>query len=226
MVQAIGTTFTPEHWTSFTAVPSTSYRVIGYVRYDNAAGDANPPQIKSNSPNVTITGTNVTSNIYTCPVGINTWNKFDLTISHSNTANIKLNLSYTARSSSASTVKAYFDGVPDDPWVQVARHYGFAFDSNVYRTTNLSVSASEATASAYTGITIGWGTTTSTSTLTADKTFQYLYDYTQYQACQSANMLSIPPLVGVGTAGAVSLFPNGNITTTGYTLNGSGSLSM
>lgn len=226
MVQAVGATYTPQHWSSFLALPGVSYRVIGYVRYDNAAGDANPPQLFSNSQNVTITGTGASGNVFTCPVGINTWNKFDLTVSHSNAAAITLNLAFTARSSSAATVKAYFDGVPDNPWVQVARHYGFTFTGNAYRAVNISTSASEATAAGYSGITIGWGASTSSVTLNADKTFQYLYDYTQYESCQAANMLSIPPLVGVGPAGSVTIFPNGDVTTTGFSLTGTSSMSM
>ena len=226
MVQAVGATYTPEHWVSFLATPSVSYVIKGYCRYDNAAGNANPPRIKSNSPNVTITGTGTSGNVWTCPSGINTWNYFELTVSHSNTASIALNIAYDCRSSSASTVKAYFDGVPDYPWVQVARHYGDVFDANVYRTVNPAIDVNEATASAYTGVTVGWGTSTSSITLGASRTFQYVYDSTQYQACQAANMLSIPPWEGIGIAGSLSIFAKGDVTTTGYTLNGGGSLSM
>lgn len=226
MVQAIGTTYTPQHWTSFLAQPSVSYKIKGYVRYDNTAGNANPPRIYSNSPNVTITGTGTSGNVWTCPSGINTWNYFELTISHSNTASIALNMAYDCRSSSASTVKAYFDGVPDYPWVQVARHYGDMFDANPYRTVNPAIDVNEAAASAYTGVTVGWGTASSSITLGASRTFQYVYDSAQYQACQAANMLSIPPWDGIGLAGSLSIFAKGNVTTTGYTLNGGGSLSM
>lgn len=226
MVQAVGTTYTPEHWTSFLAQPSTSYVIKGYCRYDNAAGNANPPRISSNSQNVTITGTGTSGNVWTCPSGINTWNYFELTVSHANASPITLNLTYDCRSSSASTVKAYFDGVPDYPWVQVARHYGDMFDANAYRTVNPAIDVNEATASAYTGVTVGWGTSTSSTTLGADRSFQYVYDSTQYQACQAANMLSIPPWEGIGIAGSLSIFAKGDVTTTGYTLNGGGSLSM
>ena len=226
MVQAVGTNYVPEHWTSFLARPSTSYVIKGYCRYDNAAGNANPPRIRSNSPNVTITGTGTSGNVWTCPSGINTWNYFELTVSHANASPITLNLTYDCRSSSASTVKAYFDGVPDYPWVQVARHYGDLFDANAYRTINPAIDVDEATASAYTGVTVGWGTSTSSITLGASRTFQYVYDSTQYQACQAANMLSIPPWEGIGLAGALSIFAKGDVTTSGYTLNGGGSLSM
>lgn len=226
MVQAVGATFVPEHWVSFLAQPSTNYKIKGYCRYDNAAGNANPPRIFSNSPNVTIIGTGVSGNVWTCSSGINTWNYFELTVSHSNAAAISLSLVYDCRSSSAATVKAYFDGVPDYPWVQVARHYGDMFDANAYRTINPAIDVNEATASAYTGVTVGWGTSTSSITLGASRTFQYVYDSTQYQACQAANMLSIPPWEGIGLAGALSIFAKGDVTTSGYTLNGGGSLSM
>lgn len=182
MVQAVGTTFTPEHWLSFLAQPGVSYVIKGYCRYDNAAGNANPPRIRSNSLNVTITGTGVTSNVWTCPSGINTWNYFELTVSHSNTSSIDLNITYDCRSSSAATVKAYFDGVPDFPWVQVVRHYGDLFDSSVYRTANPVVStALEATAEAYTGVTV----TASQITVGAGtaNTWRKVYDYVQAYYC-------------------------------------------
>ena len=226
MVQAIGTTYTPAYWQSFLATPGVSYVIKGSVRYDNSAGNANPPRIFSNSANVTITGTGVSGNVWTCPSGINTWQPFELTISHANAYAIPLNLTYDCRSSSASTVKAYFDGVPDYPWVQVARHYGYMFDDRAYRTVNPSIQASLATASGYTGVTIGWGTSSSTTTLGANHTIQEVYDSSQYQSALAANMLKIPPFTGVGLAGAVSLFTTGNVVTSGYTLNGSGSLTL
>ena len=182
MVQAVGTTFTPEHWLSFLAQPGVSYVIKGYCRYNNAAGNANPPRIRSNSQNVTITGTGVSGNVWTCPSGINTWNYFELTVSHSNTSSIDLNITYDCRSSSAATVKAYFDGVPDFPWVQVVRHYGDLFDSSVYRTANPVVStALEATAAAYTGVTV----TASQITVGAGtaNTWRKVYDYVQAYYC-------------------------------------------
>ena len=182
MVQAVGTTFTPEHWLSFLAQPGVSYVIKGYCRYDNAAGNANPPRIRSNSLNVTITGTGASGNVWTCPSGINTWNYFELTVSHSNASSVALNITYDCSSSSAATVKAYFDGVPDYPWVQVARHYGDIFDNNVYRTANPVVStALEATAAAYTGVTV----TASQITVGAGtaNTWRKVYDYVQAYYC-------------------------------------------
>jgi hypothetical protein len=65
MIQAAGTVYTPEYWQEFVAQPSTNYVIKGYCRYDNAAGNANPPRIFSNSPNTTVTGTGVSGNVWT-----------------------------------------------------------------------------------------------------------------------------------------------------------------
>jgi hypothetical protein len=181
MVLAAGTAFVPTHYVTFTIPAGASYLVKGFVQYDNVAGNANPPRIGVDGANVTMTGTNVSVNVYTCPSGINTWNAFDLTLSHSNSYATTVRLAYDARSSSATEVKAYFDGVPDDPWVQSARHYGYIFDNNAYRTVNPVLTVNEATAIAYTGVTIT-GSQITVGAGTAN-TWAKVYAYSQAYYC-------------------------------------------
>lgn len=203
-----------------------SIRVVGYVQVDTAfynGGGAN-----WNPPTVTISGLGITPVVFTASAACNgAWENYDITATNSSGAGGNLVLSYTTNPKAVVTGTAYFDGVPEAPFITKVRHYGFAFDeTSPVRTVNPSVSASEATAAGYSGITIGWGPSTSTVTLTADKTFQYLYDYAQYQSCLVANIPNIPPVTGFGAAGSVSLIPNGNVTTTGFSLTGTSSMNM
>lgn len=61
------------------------------------------------------------------------------------------------------------------------------------------------------------------ATLGASKTFQQLYSNAQHSSCLKVNMLYAIPVISAG-GGAYSA--NVNVVTTGYTLNGAGSLSM
>jgi hypothetical protein len=196
-------------------------RIIGYVRATTAfynGGGSN-----WTAPTVSLTGLGATPVTFTTSASANNaWEKYDISITNSSGVDGQFTLTYTVN---AKTVlgSVYFDGVPDSPFVTKCRHYGFTFDeANPVRVVNATTSASEATASGYTGFTVTWAT--SAVALTASRSFQYLYDYTQYQSC--LNLASNVPLTGVGVAGSPSLFANGNVNTSGFTLNGAGSLSM
>jgi hypothetical protein len=120
----------------------------------------------------------------------------------------------------------WFSGIPVYPYVRAVRHYGYIFDeTNPVRVVNPTVSASEATAAAYTSIAVTWGAASSSVSITENCTLQKLYDYTQAQGC--LNVGSAMPLTGAGAAGAPALFAAGDITVTdAVVLNGGGSLSM
>ena len=213
-----------ERTQSIPVANGATIRVIGYVKVDTAfynGGNWNPPT-------VTISGLGITPVVFTASSAASgAFEKFDISATNSVAGyDGNLTLTYSANLKTLTGGSVYIDGVPDAPFVTKARHYGFNFDeASPTRTTNTVTSASETTASAYTGITVTWGTTSPVA-INANKTFQYLYDYTQYQACLPANLPFAVPLTGVGVAGAPSLFAAGNVTTTGYTLNGGGSLSM
>lgn len=192
-----------------------SIRVIGYVKKSHATNIA---------ATVAITGLGITPVSFTKANDTN-WEQFDLTATNSSGNDGNFTLTYTANSSSGTTNVVYFDGVPDDPFVTKCRHYGYRYDeTNPARVVNPTISANEATATAYTGITVTGAT--SAISLGSDRTFQILYDYTQAWAATTANLAYDVPLTGAGVAGNASLFAVGNVTTTGYTLNGAGSLDM
>lgn len=95
--------------------------------------------------------------------------------------------------------------------------------SSWYRETKtyfVSQALKEATIADSGGITFVGDTS---ATLGASKTFQQLYSNAQHWSCLEANMLYSIPVVSAG-GGAYSA--NVDVVTTGYTLNGSGSLSM
>lgn len=162
------------------------------------------------------------------------WYKAVVTGTQSSGADGNLTLTLTSQSATAGA-KAWFSGFSLSPYVSRARHFGYLFDETVpTRTQNSTVtcnfsskatiSSSEATAQALTGIAVTWGSPSSV-TVNNDTTFQNLYDYTQAWACM--NVGSSLPLTGAGVAGNPSLFAAGNITiSTTKKLNGSGSLSM
>lgn len=155
------------------------------------------------------------------------WEKYDTgVITNSSGADGNFTLTYTANSSSGTTNVAYFDGVPDSPFVTKCRHYGYTFDeANPSRTANVAIQeATEATAFAYTDITIAGTTVLSPTTIGASKTFQQVYDYSQAYACE--NLTYTPSFTATGTAGAPALVALANVTTTGFTLDGGGSLAM
>lgn len=203
-----------------------SIRVVGYVKADTAF--YNGGGASWTAPTVTISGLGITPATFTASSAANNaWEKFDLTATNSSGNDGNLVLSYTVNPKLVTTGTVYFDGVPEAPFITKVRHYGFAFDeASPTRTVNAAVHASEATAATYGGVTVTWGTSVSPVALTANQTLQTLYDYTQYQSVLPANSANAVPMTGVGVAGSPSLFAQGNVTTTGYTLNGGGSLSM
>jgi hypothetical protein len=198
-------------------------RIIGFIKANTAfynAGVWTPPT-------VTISGLGITPVIFTASAAANNaWEKFDISATNSSGSDGNLTVTYDARASTVTTGDIFISGVPDgSPFVTRARHYGFLMEQTTPDVqTNDTTSAAEATAAAYTGMAVTWGASLSTTAISADRTFQQLYDYTQAQAC--LNIESALPLTGVGVAGSPSLFASGALTTTGFTLNGSGSISM
>ena len=199
--------------------------IVGQLQKNAAYGS-------STRPSVTVSGLGVvavspsSSTTYTMTDVNGTWEVFDMYFSQSSGTDGLLDVTFTVQSTSATAV-AYLSGVPIAPFVSRARHYGYLFDETLpTRTVNITTSASEATANAYTGMTVTWGASASSiSAVSADNTFQKLYDYTQAQGC--LNIASAMPVTGVGVAGAPSLFAVGNVTiNAGFKINGAGSIGM
>lgn len=153
------------------------------------------------------------------------WQAVSLSATNSSGADGNFTVTFTANAASAVTGTVYFDGMPTaSPFVTKARHYGKTFDQTTTNSVaNSSVSANEATANAYTGIAVTGGSSVSPIVLGASHTFQEVYDYTQAWSCRTDSLsYAIPctaPVAGSLVAGA-------NVTTTGYSLTGTGSIAM
>ncbi len=171
----------------------SSIRVIGYVKKSHASNVA---------ATVTITGLGIAAVTFTKANDTN-WEKFDLTATNSSGADGNFTLTYTANSSSGTSNVVYFDGVPDAPFVTKCRHYGFLFDeSNPTRTVNPYTSTTEATAIAYTGVTVDNATKEISFAAGTADTAQKFYDFVQARMC--ANLSHEIPLVRSGSVYALT----------------------
>lgn len=151
-----------------------SVRVVGYVKKSHATNIA---------ATVAITGLGSSVSPFT-KANDSAWEKFDLSATNSSGADGNFTLTYTANSSIGTANVAYFDGVPDSPFVTKCRHYGFLFDeSSPVRTVDPYAVASEATATAYTGVTINGGTKRITFGAGTADTAQKFYDYSRAWCC-------------------------------------------
>lgn len=197
-------------------------RIIGYVRKSGT-----PAYGAATLPKITVSGLGITPVVATMSAGTaaDAWEKLTLDATNSGASDGLLTVTLTAQSATAGA-KAWFAGIPVAPFVSRCRHYGYLFDeSSPVRTANITTSANEATAAAYTGIAITWGASSSSISITVNSTLQKLYDYHQAQAV--LNVGSALALAGAGVAGSPALFAAGDITVAdGVTLNGNGSLSM
>lgn len=211
-----------EHAFEVLAKAGETIRIIGFVRKSGT-----PAYGASTLPKITISGLGITPVVATMSGGTaaDTWEQLTLDATNSGSSDGLLTVTFTAQSATAGA-KAWFSGIPVAPFVSRCRHYGYTFDeTNPVRMTNITVSASESTAAAYTGMAVTWGASSSSVAVTSSNTLQKLYDYTQAQGC--LNVGSAMPLTGAGVAGAPALFAAGDITVSdGVVLNGTGSLSM
>jgi hypothetical protein len=195
--------------------------IFVYARKNAAFNDGT-----NTRPTATLSGLGIIPITATMTDIDDTWYKLDLSYASgaAPSADGLLTLTLSCQSSTA-TAKAYFSGVPIAPFATRCRHYGYLYDeTSVTRTVNPTIDVAEGVAAAYSGISVAWGASLSPVTLSADQTFQKLYDYTQ--AIAQLFVASALPLTGAGVAGSPALFAAANLTTTGYTLNGSGSISM
>jgi hypothetical protein len=191
----------------FLALSGSAYRIVGYLRYDaNLTG--------ATKPSVTISGLGITPVSYTMTGAADQWEKFDLTVTQTSGAAGNLTLTLSAQSASVSPVpKVYMSGIIDSPYVQFIRHYGFNFDTNIFRTVNPNIVASEATAISYTGL--AWAS--NTLTVSADRTPQEIYDW--HEAYCAANLLTS---FITGTPANMSIA--GNLTLNNAKILGAGSV--
>lgn len=202
---------------TITVAAGQTILVKGYCRYNTTYGT-------SSAPTLTISGLGATPVTFTCPTtGADTWYPISLSITNPQSYPGDFTLTFTGQSSSGSTsATCYFDGILITDFVTSARHYGYVFDSNAYRTVNPYITqTNEATVGAYTGISINTGT--STITLTSNHSIQEIYDYTQWYLCQTAN-LSVTPFLS--TADGVNFTSTYNLTLNGGSITGTGALNL
>lgn len=154
-------------------------RMVGYCRYDSTyagTGFVAPTLTLSG----TVAGTVLTPVTFTAPsAAANTWHAIDISITNTSGAAGEIDMTFGIQAGN-TTGLVYWDGMPVAPIVTAVRHYGFVFDeSNPKRVVDPYTVASEATASAYTGVTIDNSTKKiSFGAGTAD-TAQKFYDYSR-----------------------------------------------
>ena len=165
---------------TFIGTSGVAFTIIGYYRYD-ATFDGG----LVTRPSATLSGVGCTATATATSSALGAWEKFTLTDTPSSTGTVTLTLS--SGTTTVTTGKVYFDGLPDGRFTQFCRHYGYTFDvTNIQRTTDSFITtATEATVAAYTGIAINHST--STLTITVAHTLKEIYDYCKYNLCLSAN---------------------------------------
>lgn len=152
----------------------------GSMRYSETYGAATPPT-------VTISGLGITPVVATCPTtAADTWHDYSISATNPNSYPGEFTVTYFGQSAANSTgAYCYFDGVPDTPWVDSARHFGYLFDGNAYRTDDPRITLSEAAALAL-PVSVNHGT--STITVSANATAREVFEACIADLCQTANI--------------------------------------
>lgn len=213
-----------------------SIRIVGYVQADTSfynGGSWTPPT-------VTLSGLNATPVSYTATsASSGAWEKYDLSITNTAGYDGSFILTYSVASLTTVAGTVYFDGVPDSPFVTKVRHYGFDLTQSSLpnRTIDPYVVATEATASAYTGMTINGATNRISFGSGTITTAQQMYDYSRYWACtnltydipfnRSGTLLSLatgwtvadPTILGVTWSGGTIEFNSNGTKLGGFDTN-------
>lgn len=215
--------------TNFLTKDGVPVTITGYFRKNSTYGSSTLPYVEVSGLGITPVRITATS------ASTDAWEKFEFLPSTAtevvqNTGgDAYLTLTFVGQSA-VNGAKCWFSGVPLAPFVTRCRHYGYLFDeTSLTRTTDITKSASEATAAAYSGVNMNfsWSATagSSTTTVIADTTFQELYDGHQAQAV--LNVDKAIALHGAGVADSPSLFADGNVTLdTTKKLSGGGTIDM
>jgi len=171
----------------------------------------------STRPTVTLSGLGITPQTFTMTDSTDTWEEFTFTATQTSGNDGSLELVFTCQSTSTSAL-AYLDGVLYDPFCQYKDFYGYSYAPTTPALTvdPVITQATEATVSAYTGISIAAGVIT----LTSDHSIEELYDYCQYY--RVANQLA-PFFTSTDGVNFTSTY---NITMTGANLTGIGVINM
>lgn len=159
----------------------TTARVVGYMRKNAAYGSTDLPYVEIEGFGVSVRATMSDVN--------DTWEKFTLDYMQSSGGDGKATLRFV-NSCPTTTGNCWLSGVTFTPFVTRARHYGYTFDEpNPLRFVNTALTVDEATASAYTGVTIT-GTQLTVGAGTAN-TWAKVYAYSQYYYSQGGETVNI-----------------------------------
>ena len=112
-----------------------------------------------------------------------TWERLALTFTSPTSGQATITLQSQSANNGAV---AWFSGIPIYPFISNVRHYGYVFDeTNAVRVANSVTVAPEATAAAYTGVTIDTVTPQISVGAGTANTFQKVYDHIQAWAVQN-----------------------------------------
>lgn len=203
-----------EHSLTVLCSPGASITIAGYIQVDAThynTGNWYPPT-------VTLSGLGETPQVFTASSSaVGQWEKFLLTITNNGATAGEFTLAYLARAK-VGLGNVWFDGVADYPFVGYARHYGYIFDPAVpTRTVNPHITGDETTAASHADIAVDHGG--NTITITANHSLAELYDYTQYDLVQPANLQESEHLI---TSDGILYASTYNIILDGGTITGSG----
>jgi hypothetical protein len=119
----------------------------------------------------------------------------DLEFSHSEVSSVFCRVEVRGQTSDRTNAYALIDGLPFDPMIPAARWYGFVFnETNPLVSVDPYTTASEATAAAYTGVTINSGTKRVTFGTGTIDSFAKLYDYVQAWGVSAFNGAGYYPM--------------------------------
>jgi hypothetical protein len=172
-------------------------RIIGYCQYDTTYASSGFV-----APVITLSGRVgsivLTPATFTASAGVaDSWEKFDLSITNTEANGGDLSLSILTQSGVA-TGAVYISGIIIAPMITQCRHYGFVIDEgNIKRVVNPYTVAAEATAIAYTGVTVNDTTKEISFTPGTADTAQKFYDYQMAFSC--ANLSTEIPLTRAGS---------------------------
>lgn len=156
-------------------------RVIGYVRTTAAfynGGAWTPPKVR-------LSGLGLAPVEFVASAAcVNAWEKYDISITNTSGLVGSITLGYDVRALSVLG-DVWFDGVPDYPMVEMARHYGFVFDEASKTRTADPYKAVEEQDADYTGITINGATERITFSAGTGDTSQKFYDFTRLWSCEN-----------------------------------------
>lgn len=162
---------------SFLALPGVPYVVKGYIRKNAAYGSATLPQ-------VTLSGTGIAPQTFVMPDSVDTWEAFTFSFQQDTGAAQTATIGLAAQTLNTGAV-VHLDGIPDLPFVDTVRHFGYVFDANVYRTPDPRITLTEAAALA---LPVAVDHTAQTITVTGAVTTAQLFQACIADLCQTANL--------------------------------------